>query len=976
MPLSDLPPTVGAWVRKSDDPDHIGWVVGIHTDDFGCTVEVNWGPRGQERVPVDNIECGLIPDFVVQDEPLSATRKTLGPARVVAIRRIADCDQALVQLEEDGRLLWLPYQTLKRIKDPALQFFRAEMTHVNSGERWAVRIMAHALRSWNEATGALDRLDVDPLPHQIQLVHKILISGHNNWLIADDVGLGKTIEVGLLLGALERQGRAKRILIVTPAGLTRQWQDEMRVKFDRIFEIYDADFSVDETWKWKLHDRVIASLDLVKPRSGDDLGIEQTTHFGRLLASENWDLVVFDEAHRLSRTDDGSQTLRFKLARALRSRTDGMLLLSGTPHQGDTGRFRSLLQLVRPDLARAVQDLEFNPEIVADIIVRNRKTDVTDLDGNFIFRGHTVHRFGIKTTDNVRNLDLQLRQYLRRAYSAGRRIGGRDGRAIGFVMTIYRKLASSSVAALREALKRRLDRLETGITFNSPRQPAQSDLDLEEDDLTSWEIEDATKPFFAEESGVLRGLISACEVALEDDVKLQAIRAALTQLVINQKEKVLVFTEYRATQSYLIERLSSDLNIKIALINGSQSINEKLENVSTFEADAPVLVSTEAGGEGFNLHRGCCFLINYDLPWNPARLVQRIGRLYRYGQSRPVTVLNFHAKDTIDNEIIDLALARVETIVNELAPLGPEFGEGYKSEVLGEMLDQLDLSTILNGDLDATISFTRDQVEQAVERAKRARELQSEMFEYAGHFHPEELARLGNYTTRNVAEFAQRAASLCEIKVEPFASNPERFRLRLPETLRGQFAEFGARTVVEATTSRRAWSPTSSLALLDFGSDFFRYLIGEATSAAFGGGYAAVNREIAQSDVAAAFLGRWQNDQGELLDHQLFVARKSGTGQIEVDNRVIAGLFKEPVETLAPRKVEAPFRKELLDALRDRVEVEMIASVSRFRHPNDLVLLAIGEEGIASEIAEDLAASAGAPSPTDSSRVEPSTSSA
>src|SRR5262249_42298909 len=162
--------------------------------------------------------CGFLPGFVVQDEPLSATRNTLGAARVLAVRQIAGCDQALIQLEHDGRLLWLPYQTLKRIKDPSLEFLRSEMSHSDSVERWAVRMIAHALSSWNEATGALDRLDVDPLPHQIQLVHRILTSGHTNWLIADDVGLGKTIEVGLLLAALERQGRARRILIVTPAG--------------------------------------------------------------------------------------------------------------------------------------------------------------------------------------------------------------------------------------------------------------------------------------------------------------------------------------------------------------------------------------------------------------------------------------------------------------------------------------------------------------------------------------------------------------------------------------------------------------------------------------------------------------------------------------------------------------------------------------------------------------------------------------
>jgi superfamily II DNA or RNA helicase len=123
------------------------------------------------------------------------------------------------------------------------------------------------------------------------------------------VGLGKTIEVGLVIAALDRQSRARRVLVICPAGLTRQWQDEMRIKFDRVFEIYGTDFSIDDQWKWKLHDCVIASLDLMKPRGSEDDGTSGNTHFSKLLAAENWDVIIFDEAHRLSRTDAGSQTL-------------------------------------------------------------------------------------------------------------------------------------------------------------------------------------------------------------------------------------------------------------------------------------------------------------------------------------------------------------------------------------------------------------------------------------------------------------------------------------------------------------------------------------------------------------------------------------------------------------------------------------------------------------------------------------------
>jgi hypothetical protein len=160
-------------------------------------------------------------------------------------------------------------------------------------------------------------------------------------------------------------------------------------------------------------------------------------------------------------------------------------------------------------------------------------------------------------------------------------------------------------------------------------------------------------------------------------------------------------------------------------------------------------------------------------------------------------------------------------------------------------------------------------------------------------------------------------------------------------------------TVVDATTSRRFWSSTSSSTLLDFGSAFFRYLVNEATSPAFGGGYAAVRRESVQGDLAAAFLGRWQNDQGEPLDHQLFVVCKTEAGSLEIDNLIISGLFTAPVSALRPASATAAVRRTLLDAARNRVEVEMSASVSRFRHPNDLVLLAVAERGSENPDGED-----------------------
>jgi SNF2 family DNA or RNA helicase len=185
---------------------------------------------------------------------------------------------------------------------------------------------------WNENTGSLSHIEIDPLPHQIHLVHHILASGNLNWLIADDVGLGKTIETGMLLAALKQRDYLKRVLLVTPAGLTKQWQDELNHKFRMgEFLIYGEDFHINEPRHWKMYDYVIASMDRLK----------EERHLDALQQAGGWDPIVVDEAYRLSRRQYGVRldaSQRFQLAAHLRRQTDAMVLLTATPHQGDAGQ--------------------------------------------------------------------------------------------------------------------------------------------------------------------------------------------------------------------------------------------------------------------------------------------------------------------------------------------------------------------------------------------------------------------------------------------------------------------------------------------------------------------------------------------------------------------------------------------------------------------------------------------------------------
>jgi superfamily II DNA or RNA helicase len=942
--MDGLVPVEGAWVCRRSRPAEIGVVSSAHQGESGTTIEVDFGPQlGRSTLREGEWGCGLQLGHCVQDIPLSGVRQTLGTGTVLHTRELAGRFQVLIQFHTTGQSHWLPFERLRRIMDPALLFRRAGPIANAAAERLSLNVIAHALSKWNEATGALDRLDVDPLPHQISLVHQILNSGHTNWLIADDVGLGKTIEVGLLLAGLERRQNIRRILFVVPSGLTRQWKEEMLSKFDRRFLIYGSDFRVSDHKEWGLFEKVIVSLDLAKPRNSDDDGSSEATSFGMLLAAGNWDLVVFDEAHRLARDDRGRSTLRFRLAQALRQKTDGLVLLTGTPHQGDQGKFRNLLALVRPDLRRALDFIENEPDVVREIVLRNRKIDAVDLDGNFLFKGILVRRMEIEHDPGFASLEKRLREYLRRGYGAGDALGGPEGRAIGFVMTIYRKMASSSVAALYMALKNRLARLGSPSSDPPSSAPTEDTDDVDGDDLLE-ERSQGTKvtPFFEDEVKLLNALMEEAAVVMRNDKKGETLVSLIRDLVIEQKKKVLIFTEYRSTQAYLLYCVQSVIGMRPQLINGSQTVDEKKESIRAFEADTPVLISTEAGGEGLNLHRGCHVMINYDLPWNPARISQRIGRLYRYGQQEQVVVINFLARDTIDNEIVSTLLERLDTIVREMASVGPEFDDRYAAEVMGELLERIDISAILEEAQAGVVGRTQERIDAALAEAKKAKAIQDDILNVIEDSRPDDASAAERYSTSDVATFVKRGSQFFNIGIEE-SRDSERFTMRLPAEMKGQFPEFGSRTVISATTRRVDWRPDEEV-LLDFSTSFLNWLVANVTAPQFGGAYAPIAGDL-PVEFFAAFLARFQNDQGLVQSEKLMIISQKIGGAPSIDPQLIRWLISASGDDAKPRDMSAEARKERLEVARDRAELLMMGELTRFKHPNDLVLLAAAEVG-------------------------------
>ncbi|MFD2105832.1 DEAD/DEAH box helicase [Tabrizicola soli] len=330
----------------------------------------------------------LVPNYVAGDHVRHVGSKALkgrGTGMVLSTRDVIGFHQVLVQFFDSGESHWMDWRLLGQANSAETRItYRAIGKYGNAAERMRMRTLAKALSIWDANTGAFGRLDIDPLPHQLDVARKVVTSPQARWLIADDVGLGKTIEVGLILHALTMRNRCRRTLIVCPSSLTKQWKDEMRVKFNRSFEIYNRDFKPEFASEVRARENIIISLDLAKRPEHKEM-----------LLGRPFDVIVFDEAHRLGVDEGGTRTERFNLAEALNTTCHAFLMLTATPHQGKTRRFRALLELTRPDLVGELAHLEADPSIVREVIIRNRKSMVTDAQGKLIFKGHDTLRYTI-----------------------------------------------------------------------------------------------------------------------------------------------------------------------------------------------------------------------------------------------------------------------------------------------------------------------------------------------------------------------------------------------------------------------------------------------------------------------------------------------------------------------------------------------------------------------------------------------------
>ena len=569
---------------------------------------------------------------------------------------------------------------------------------------------------------------VDPLPHQVEAVYKFLLPQPKiRFLLADDTGAGKTIMTGLLLKELMMRSLVQRILIVTPGGLTKQWQeDEIGVKFNIPFRLVNRSVFASEPTVFQTSDRVVASIDFI---CRDDIL--------SVLSKTSWDLVIFDEAHKLSAYEYGEKiykSKRYEAAHVLSNQCEHLLLLTATPHRGRKDTFKKLLQLLDEDIFSTSEMVtervrELSETGANKFFIRRLKEDMKDWDGHALYKKRFTRTTSYNLTPDEKHLYDAVTEYLTKRKAEA--VQSKNIHVSLALQVMQRRLVSS-IFAIRNTLQKRWLALQ-GLADELSRNPSlwNQRLRLDEfDDINIDELDDLDD----EERDALDGIISdpkklklfttsksPSEIKAEaqevkelyllantlynnqqEEQKYKELKKLLTSEGVVGGEKLVVFTEHKDTLLYLQDRLQNN-GYTVATIHGGMSVDERRQSQCQFMTpETQILICTDAAGEGINL-QFCRLLINWDIPWNPNRLEQRMGRIHRYGQKNDVIVFNMVADNTREGQVLKELLTKLDIIREQL---GDDRVYDVIQDVLkGVALDSI-IESVLNGhesDLDMFI---------------------------------------------------------------------------------------------------------------------------------------------------------------------------------------------------------------------------------------------------------------------------------
>jgi SNF2 family DNA or RNA helicase len=536
-----------------------------------------------------------------------------------------------------------------------------------------------------ESLISLDNVKLDLYPHQVDTAYTVVNKLKLSALLADEVGLGKTIEAGIIIKELLSRGLIKKILILVPASLTTQWQQEMKTKFNEDF-IRKDEFVGTEFWG--RFDKIIASMDTAKQPGN-----------AQIIKSIDWDLILIDEAHKLK----NDETLNFQFVQKIPKKY--FFMLTATPMQNNLKELYNMFTLLKPGLLgtysqfqnkfmedmRTPANREELQSLLQEVMVRNRKCDV-----DIKFPDRIVKNVSFKLSDDEMDLYNELEKFIRAHYSTG----------VMLVLMILQRVVTSSSFAITSTLKRMLYNIENGISFNALEKELlrETDSDLSDVEIVNERLLKIKEKAESKQQKAekiwdvewLKRLIEQSSQIKENTKGNELLKYVNTYL---KNDKILIFTSFRKTQDYLF-KLFSNTGYQCAKFNGSMNWVEKDKAVEDFKGDTQILISTEAGGEGRNL-QFCHVMINYDLPWNPMRVEQRIGRIHRLKQEHDVLIINFSSEDTIEEYILDLLYKKIKLF----------------HMVIGE------LDTILSNVVDTPASFEKTILDIVV-KSKDKREME------------------------------------------------------------------------------------------------------------------------------------------------------------------------------------------------------------------------------------------------------------
>lgn len=569
-----------------------------------------------------------------------------------------------------------------------------------------------------------------PLPHQLHVLNRAMETNNIRYILADEVGLGKTIEAGMIIKELKSRGLVQRVLVVCPTGLVTQWASEMQEKFHEKFQvILPSDYDTirrltDADDVYGQFDQVISPMDSIKPiekhAGWTDERVEKYNE-ERIysIINSGWDLIIIDEAHRVA--GSSGEVARYKLGHLLSQASPYLLLLSATPHNGKTEPFLRLVRLLDEEAFPNAKSIV--KEQVAPYLIRTEKREAIDNNGNLLFKNRVTHLVELNW-DERHTLQHELYEmvssYVSKTYDKARR-NRKKNMCLIFLLIIMQRMVTSSTAAVRQSLERRLQVLKTqSMRIGSLTEEDLAELDIE--DGVEEAIEAMSLDIDAEIEELERIIAVAKQAEFQySDVKVEKLVDTIDEILSEDRnQKIIVFTEFVATQAYL-RKLLENRGFTVTILNGGMNIEERNEALLEFKTKSNIFVSTDAGGEGLNLQFSN-IIINYDLPWNPMKIEQRCGRADRIGQQRDVHIYNFIITDTVERRVREVLEEKLSVILKEM-------GVDKYSDVLDSEVAEVDFTEVYMNSIGKPRSVEKNlypvesEVKQQVSNAQKYKDI-------------------------------------------------------------------------------------------------------------------------------------------------------------------------------------------------------------------------------------------------------------